>query len=194
MKYFKRKISIIEINDANFVGANDTLNLNVGNDLVLESLRDEYSSNSKGFNVNAGIGFGSAGAPSNRIPSLDVGKHSSTNAGMSVNNGTTLNKQTVLSSITGNEVNVNVGNNTHLKGALLASGNYDENGNFVDNKNLNFNTNTLTFENLSNTSFSSNQSIGGNFNYNLDSTKIVDGKEKPQQGNLSVLEHTQKKI
>lgn len=37
MKYFKRKISIIEINDANFVGvnvrANDTLNLNVGNNL-----------------------------------------------------------------------------------------------------------------------------------------------------------------
>jgi filamentous hemagglutinin len=120
MKYFKRKISIIEINDAIFQEANETLNLNVGNNLVLESLRDEYSSNSNGFNVNAGIGFGSAGAPAKRTPSLDVGKQSSTNAGFSVNNGTTLNKQTVLSSITGNEVNVNVGNNTHLKGALIS--------------------------------------------------------------------------
>lgn len=144
---------------------------------MLESLRDEYSSNSNGFNVNAGFGFGSAGAAANRSPSLDVGKHSSTNAGFSVNNGTTLNKQTVLSSITGNEVNVNVGNNTHLKGSLLASGEFQSDGSFIDFKNLNFNTNTLSFENLSNSSYSSNQSLGGNFNYNLDSTKIVDKKE-----------------
>jgi hypothetical protein len=175
-------VNINASNDAIFQGANlkanDTLNLNVGNNLTLESLRDEYSSNSNGFNVNAGIGFGSAGASANRTPSLDVGKQSSTNAGFSVNNGTILNKQTVLSSITGDKVNVNVGNNTHLKGALLASGNYDENGNFVDNKNLNFNTNTLTFENLSNTSFSSNQSIGGSLNYNLTDTRIVNTEEK----------------
>jgi filamentous hemagglutinin len=182
-------VNINASNDAIFQGvnvkANDTLNLNIGNNLALESLRDEYSSNSNGFNVNAGFGFGSSGAQQNRSPSLDVGKHSSTNAGFSVNNGTTINKQTVLSSIIGNKVNVNVGNNTHLKGALLASGNYDENGNFVDNKNLNFTTNTLSFENLSNSSYSSNQSLGGNFNYNLDSTKIVDKKEKPQQGGIS---------
>jgi filamentous hemagglutinin len=45
-------------NDANFIGAtvraNDTLNLNVGNNLNLESVRDEYSSNNKGFNANNG--------------------------------------------------------------------------------------------------------------------------------------------
>jgi filamentous hemagglutinin len=187
-------VNINASNDASFIGANvkanDTLNLNVGNNLVLESLRDEYSSNSNGFNVNAGIGFGSAGAPAKRTPSLDVGKQSSTNAGFSVNNGTTLNKQTVLSSITGNEVNVNVGNNTHLKGALISAGNFTEDGSFVDNKNLNFTTNTLSFENLSNTTYSSNQSIGGNFNYNLDSTKIVDKKEVPQQGGISSVGYT----
>jgi hypothetical protein len=187
-------VNINTSNDAIFQGANvkanDTLNLNVGNNLVLESLRDEYSSNSNGFNVNAGIGFGSAGAAANRTPSLDVGKQTSSNAGMTVNNGTTINKQTVLSSITGNEVNVNVGNNTHLKGALLASGNFIEDGSFVDNKNLNFTTNTLSFENLSNSSFSSNQSLGGNFNYNLDSTKIVDQKEKTQQGGISSVGYT----
>ena len=104
---------------------------------------------------------------------------------LSVNNGTTINKQTVLSSIIGNKVNVNVGNNTHLKGSLLASGEFQSDGSFIDNKNLNFTTNTLTFENLSNSSYSSNQSLGGNFNYNLDSTKIVDKKEKPQQGGIS---------
>ncbi|MGE0052389.1 MAG: hemagglutinin repeat-containing protein, partial [Arcobacter sp.] len=57
-------VNINASNDAIFQGANvranDTLNLNVGNDLVLESLRDEYSSNQNGFNVNAGLGFGSA--------------------------------------------------------------------------------------------------------------------------------------
>jgi filamentous hemagglutinin len=167
-------------NDANFVGANvranDTLNLNVGNNLNIESLRDEYSSNSKGFNVNAGLGFGSAGA-ANRTPSLDVGKVSSINGGFSVNNGVTQTKQTVLSSVTANNLNVNVGANTNLKGSLLASGNYDENGNFVDNKNLNLSTNTLTFSNLSNSSFSSNQSLGLNLNYNLSSTKIVNQKK-----------------
>ncbi len=176
-------------NDANFVGANvranDTLNLNVGNNLNIESLRDEYSSNSKGFNVNAGLGFGSAGAAANRTPSLDVGKVSSVNGGFSVNNGVTQTKQTVLSSVTANNLNVNVGENTNLKGSLLASGNYNENENFVDNKNLNLSTNTLTFSNLSNSSFSSNQSLGLNLNYNLSSTKIVNQKEEPQQGGIS---------
>ncbi|MDN5100126.1 hemagglutinin repeat-containing protein [Aliarcobacter butzleri] len=176
-------------NDAVFQGANvranDTLNLNVGNNLVLESLRDEYSSNSKGFNVNAGIGFGSAGAVANRTPSLDVGKQSSTNAGFSVNNGVTQNKQTVLSSITGDKVNVNVGNNTHLKGSLLASGNYDENGVFQDDKNLNFITNTLTFGNLSNSNYSSSKSLGANVNYNLEDKKVENAQEKPQQKGIS---------
>lgn len=32
---------------------------------------------------------------------------------------------------------------------------------------------------------SSNKSIGASSNDNLDSTKIVDGKEKPQQGGIS---------
>ena len=172
-------VNINVTNDANFVGANvranDTLNLNVGNNLVLESLRDEYTSNSKGFNVNAGIGFGSAGAKANRTPSLDVGKQSSTNAGFSVNNGVTQNKQTVLSSITGNEVNINVGGNTHLKGSLISS----------DEDNLNLTTDTLTFANLSNSSYSSNKSLGTNLNYNLDDKKVENGQEKPQQKGIS---------
>ncbi|RBQ30344.1 hypothetical protein CRU92_12715, partial [Arcobacter sp. FW59] len=182
-------VNINVTNDANFVGANvranDTLNLNVGNNLVLESLRDEYSSNSKGFNVNAGVGFGSGGKEGHRVPSLDVGKTSSVNSGISMNNGVSQNKQTVLSSITGDKVNVNVGNNTHLKGSLLASGNYDESGIFQDNKNLNLTTNTLTFGNSSNNSYSSNKSLGANLNYNLEDKKVENQKEKPQQKGIS---------
>ncbi|WP_222860836.1 toxin C-terminal domain-containing protein [Aliarcobacter cryaerophilus] len=88
------------------------------------------------------------------------------------------------SSITGDKVNVNVGNNTHLKGSLLASGNYDENGVFQDNKNLNFTTNTLTFGNSSNNSYSSNKSLGANVNYNLNSKN--DKNQDVQKGISSV--------
>ena len=189
-----KNIDIKTANDANFIGANvkasDTLNLDVGNNLTLESLRDEYTSNSNGFNVNAGVGFGSAGAASNRTPSADIGKQSSTNAGFSVNNGSTMNKETVLSSITGNKVNVNVENNTHIKGALLSSGEFQDDGSFIDNKNLNLNTNTLTFENLSNTSYSSNQSVGASANYNLEGTTIVNQKEKDQKDGISSATYT----
>ena len=88
-----------------------------------------------------------------------------------------MNKETVLSSITGNKVNVNVENNTHIKGALLAAGEFQDDGSFIDNENLNLNTNTLTFENLSNTSYSSNQSVGASANYTLEGTTIVNQKK-----------------
>ncbi|WP_164698853.1 hemagglutinin repeat-containing protein, partial [Aliarcobacter skirrowii] len=166
-------------NDANFIGANvraeDTLNLNVGNNLIVESLRDESSSNQSGFNVNAGIGLGSGGKESHRAPSTDIGKVSSANAGLSMNNGVSQSKQTVLSSITGNEVNINVDGNTHLKGSLISS----------DEDNLNFTTNTLTFANSSNSSYSSSTNIGTNLNYNLDDKKVENKEEKPQQKGIS---------
>ena len=130
-------------NDANFIGASlraeDTLNLNVGNNLTLESLRDESSSNSKGFNANVGVGS------------------NTTNAGFSMNNGVSQSKQTVLSSITGDNVNINVDGNTHLKGSVIAS----------DSDNLDFTTNTLTFANLSNSSYSSSKSLGGSVSSNV---------------------------
>ena len=84
-----------------------------------------------GSGGTTGLGFGSNKAEVNRIPSLDVGEQSSTNTGYSINNGVTQTKQTVLSLVTANNLNVNVQGNTNLKGSLLASGNYDENGNFV---------------------------------------------------------------
>ncbi|RXJ94476.1 hypothetical protein CRU94_08460 [Arcobacter sp. AHV-9/2010] len=130
-------------NDANLIGASlraeDTLNLNVGNNLIVESLRDEYSSNQSGFNVNAGMGA------------------NTTNAGLSMNNKVSQSKQTVLSSITGNEININVANNTHLKGSLISS----------DEDNLNLTTDTLTFANLSNSSYSSSKTLGGSVSSNV---------------------------
>ncbi|MFA6741120.1 MAG: hypothetical protein WCR78_06460 [Arcobacteraceae bacterium] len=80
--------------------------------------------------------------------------------------------------------NVNVGNNTHLKGSLLASGNLTEDGKFIDNNNLNFTTNTLTFGNSSNSNYSSNKSLGASANFNLGSKN--DKNQDVQKGISSV--------
>gem|GEM_PF-2104571 len=145
-------------NDANFLGANvkanDSLKLDVGNNLNLVSLKDESSFNSKGSNVRVGGGSGSF------------------NAGVSNSNGTTINKNTVLSSIIASKVDVNVKNNTYLKGSLISSGYYDDNKNLVDNNSLNFNTNTLSFENSSNKSYSFNKSLGANVGYSSNNKQI----------------------
>lgn len=79
-------------------------------------------------------------------------------------NSNSIIKQTNLSSITANEVNINAKGNTHLKGSLIAAGEYDNDGKFIDNGNLNLSTNTLTYENLANTSYnkSSNLNISAN--------------------------------
>ncbi|MGG7092029.1 hypothetical protein U5B17_09660, partial [Campylobacter sp. 1BO] len=83
-----------------------------------------------------------------------------------------------------NNLNINTKNNTHLKGSMIAAGNYetitDKNNNkqniFIDNKNLNLNTNTLTYENLSNTSYTkgTNLSIGLNYAFKDNQIKKQD--------------------
>jgi len=92
-------------------------------------------------------------------------KTSSSNANFSQQRSNAITKQTILSSITANNLNVEVGNNTHLKGSLLAAGEYDKDNTFIDNHNLNLKTNTLSYENLSNTSYTkgTNFSIGANY-------------------------------
>ena len=101
----------------------------------------------------------------NFIVDINTIDKSSTNANFSRSSSNTITKQTVLSSITANELNVEVGKNTHLKGSLLAAGEYDKDNTFIDNHNLNLKTNTLSYENLSNTSYAkgTNFSIGANY-------------------------------
>ncbi|AQW86717.1 hemagglutinin domain-containing protein [Campylobacter pinnipediorum subsp. caledonicus] len=172
-------INIDVVNDALFKGAtlraNNTLNLNVGNNLDVISLQDEYTYSNKGFNVSAGVGFKGDNAKANRVPSIEVSEASSANAGFNINNSIGLNKQSVLTSLTGTNLNIDVKNNTHLKGSLIASGKFDDKANFIDNKKLNFKTNTLTFENLSNTNYNSSKSIG--INLNLSSKDKDDNKD-----------------
>ena len=176
-----KDININTTNDTTIKGANlradGTLNLKVGNNLSLESLRDKYTSNQKDFSISAGVGFsGNTIAKSNGITTtglfdknhfVDINTidKSSTNANFSRSRSNTITKQTILSSITANELNVEVGKNTHLKGSLLAAGEYDKDNTFIDNHNLNLKTNTLSYENLSNTSYAkgTNFSIGANY-------------------------------
>ncbi|WP_199906319.1 hemagglutinin repeat-containing protein, partial [Campylobacter concisus] len=165
--YSAKDMNINTANDATIKGANlradERLNLKVGNNLSLESTRDikDASSKSKGINLSASY----SGATNAKNFASGDRSLSSVGASISKSNSNTKIKQTILSSITANELNVEVGKNTHLKGSLLAAGEYDKDNTFIDNHNLNLKTNTLSYENLSNTSYNkgSSLSIGANY-------------------------------
>ncbi|MCR4941584.1 MAG: hypothetical protein K5978_02160, partial [Campylobacter sp.] len=139
------------------------------NNLILQSRRDSYNSNSKSLGVGAGAGYSS------------ISQMSSLNSNFNHNKQNTITKQTVLSQITANKVNINVKDNTQLKGSLIAAIDYDENGNFIDNGDLNLKTKTLSYENLANTSYTkgTNLILAANIalnSANKDQTKITDKK------------------
>ena len=165
--YSAKDMNINTANDTTIKGANlradERLNLKVGNNLSLESTRDikDASSKSKGINLSASY----SGATNAKNFASGDRSLSSVGASISKSNSNTKIKQTNLSSITANELNVEVGKNTHLKGSLLAAGEYDKDNTFIDNHNLNLKTNTLSYENLSNTSYAkgTNFSIGANY-------------------------------
>src|SRR5690606_6776753 len=81
---------------------------------------------------------------------------SGVNGGVNAQSGRYQTTETVLSSITGGTVNIDVNGNTQLTGALIAA--LDAEGN--DTGNLSLNTGSLNFTDLNNRSYSSNQSLG----------------------------------
>ena len=187
--YAGHNIYALASNDALIKGANlradNALALKVGHDLSLASLRDSYNYDSKSSSIAAGIGISGSKttsdpsrpyAISNNMVSYSNSKLSSINANYSRSKSSTMVKQTVLSSITAKELNIEVGSNTDLKGSLIAAGYYDESGNFIDNGKLRLKTDTLTFSNLSNTRYdkSNSLSIGANYAF-----------KDPQQGGES---------
>ncbi len=167
--YSAKDMNINTANDATIKGANlradERLNLKVGNNLSLESTRDikDASSKSKGINLSASY----SGATNAKNFASGDRSLSSVGASISKSNSNTKIKQTNLSSITANELNVEVGKNTHLKGSLLAAGEYDKDNTFIDNHNLNLKTNTLSYENLSNTSYNKGSSLSIGANYSV---------------------------
>jgi filamentous hemagglutinin len=131
----------------------------VGNNLDLISVRDSYSGSSNSESYGGGLSFGDSGN------NIGNDKISSANYISEKSSGTYQQKQTVLSSITGNNVDIYVGGNTNLKGSLIAAGSFDENGNFIDNEQLNLDTGTLTYSALSNTVYSTSKSESKGTNY-----------------------------
>ncbi|SUX25659.1 hemagglutinin repeat-containing protein [Campylobacter ureolyticus] len=184
----------ININTANntaIKGANlkadNTFNLKTNN-LTLQSQRDILNSNFKSNSFGVGVGFSGDNNPnpsaiSNNMVSYKDTKLSNANANFSKNRSSSKTKQTVLSSITGDKVNIDVQQNTNLKGSLIAAGEYktiiDEDGSkktiFIDNKNLNLKTGSLTFSNLKNSNYSKKTSLGVGVNVALNK----DDKNKP---------------
>ena len=167
--YSAKDMNINTANDATIKGANlradERLNLKVGNNLSLESTRDikDASSKSRGINLSASY----SGATNAKNFASGDRSLSSVGASISKSNSNTKIKQTNLSSITANELNVEVGKNTHLKGSLLAAGEYDKDNTFIDNHNLNLKTNTISYENLSNTSYNKGSSLSIGANYSV---------------------------
>ena len=185
----------ININTANntaIKGANlkadNTFNLKTNN-LTLESQRDILNSNFKSNSFGVGIGFSGSKITSNNLNPFAISnnmvsykdtKLSNANANFSKNRSSSKTKQTVLSSITGDKVNIDVQQNTNLKGSLIAAGEYktiiDEDGSkktiFIDNKNLNLKTGSLTFSNLKNSNYSKKTSLGVGVNVALNKDDI----------------------
>ena len=183
--YSAKDMNINTANDATIKGANlradERLNLKVGNNLSLESVRDKYAYNERGYSVGVGIGFSSDKSPNSSFANPSSTKATSTNANFSRSRSNTITKQTILSSITANELNVEVGKNTHLKGSLLAAGEYDKDNTFIDNHNLNLKTNTLSYENLSNTSYAKGTNFSIGANYILEDKNNKDSKSNNNQ-------------
>lgn len=167
-----KNINIETSNDASFKGAtvsaDDTLNVKVGGDLSVESQRDSSSSNSKGFNVSASASLGKDDTYASTAFGPRIGNGlGSTGGSYGANAGTSQSKQTVLTSLTGDNVNIEVEKNTNIKGALIAAGETNEQGQFEDNGKLKLKTDTLTFANSTNSQYSSSNSynVGTNIGY-----------------------------
>ncbi|OUT08115.1 two-partner secretion domain-containing protein [Campylobacter concisus] len=181
--YSAKDMNINTANDATIKGANlradERLNLKVGNNLSLESTRDIKDASSKSKGINLSVSY--SGATNAKNFASGDRSLSSVGASISKSNSNTKIKQTNLSSITANELNVEVGKNTHLKGSLLAAGEYDKDNTFIDNHNLNLKTNTLSYENLSNTSYAKGTDFSIGANYILEDKNNKDSKSNNNQ-------------
>ena len=180
-------LNIVTSGDANIIGGNlegtTAVNMAIGGDLTLESVQDRFSGSNKGFGISGGISLGGvftnengAAANSKEIKTTAVGQSdgvSGVNGGVNASSGRHQSTETVLSDITGATVNINVAGHTQLTGALIAA--LDEEGN--DTGNLNLNTGSLNFTDLSNRSYSSNQSFG------VSTSVGIGGKENPGDPN-----------
>jgi len=134
------------------VYASDTLDIQTGS-LEVASVQDSQKSNSKS------LGF-----------SISGGESGITGGGVNAGNSRSNQKSTVLTTLSGNSVNIDVKEDTTLRGAMIAA--VDAEGN--DNGNLKLKTGTLEVGSMNNTRDSKSMSMGVNVSI---SNTAVNGEE-----------------
>lgn len=132
-------LTVVSGGDTNIVGgqlAGNTVRADVGGDLNIQSLQDVSTSGSTSMNVGTGLSIGETGINVSLTPSLSYasGEHRSVNeyAGIMAGDG---------------GFDVNVQNNTDLKGAVIAS-----TQDAIDNDRNQLTTGSLTSSNIGNVS------------------------------------------
>ncbi|ELI1809570.1 hemagglutinin repeat-containing protein [Vibrio fluvialis] len=153
-------VNITTSNDTTIKGgnviANNGLNVDVGGNLTVESLQNRDTASNHGMSISAGLG--------SKESNLSVGS-----AGFNQSQGRSSQTDTVISSLVSNgDANINVKGNTELTGSTIAT--LDENGN--DSGKLALNTGSLTFTDLSDTSYSSHNNNGLNTSVGINATGI----------------------
>jgi hypothetical protein len=190
------RLNLVTTGDANIIGGNlhgaSLVNLNVGGDLTLESVQDRLSGSSKGFGISGGASFGGvftnengAGANSKEAKTTAVGATdglSGVNGGVNASNSRYQSTETLLSSITGGAVAIDVNGHTQLNGALIAA--LDAEG--KDNGNLSLTTGSFAFNDLTNKSYRSSQSFGVSANLGLsDKANAADPAQSSTESTLN---------
>ena len=142
---------VININstnsDTNIIGANlnaDNITINTANNLNIESLQNTSNSKSKSKSIGAGGGSGSGSL--------------SYNANRSESEQNWVNDQTTI--IANDNLTINTGNNTDLKGGLIVS----------TTDNLTINTKTLTFSDIIDSESSESSGVGFSTNIGIGSS------------------------
>ena len=156
------------ISGANLLG--DQVDMRVGRNLRVESVRDyaraSSSSRSAGVQMTVGMGAtaggsGSAGGDGNLA--YATGNSDSDFIG----------RQTSIIGVSG--VNIHTGDNTHIKGAIIAA----------LNDNLTLNTGTLNYEDMTGKKTSSSWSMGISGRWTPDSSSASGGDSRPQTNSSS---------
>ncbi|MDR2801258.1 MAG: hemagglutinin repeat-containing protein [Desulfovibrio sp.] len=156
------RLTTISGRDTTLAGANllgNEVDMRVGRDLRVESVRDRSrsSSHSSSANVSGTVGFG-GGSVSGKA-----------NFGTAEGESDLIGRQTSVIGISG--VNIYTENNTHIKGAIIAA----------LNDNLVLNTGTLSFEDMTGRRTSSSWSMGITGSWSPDKPDAADAKDKTPQ-------------
>jgi filamentous hemagglutinin len=186
------------------VRANEALTANIGADLTVASRQNRSSGNSAGFGVSGGFSLGQAeGGEADKLKNedgsvnatasinsaihtnpLDNDALTGVNGGANTQNGRYSTTQTVVSSLTsGGAADITVGGNTHISGAVIAT--VDDDGN--DLGQLNLSTRTLSYNDLTDRSSSSNTSAGFSTNVGIGDKQNENGTQDSIDENGSVV-------